>query len=149
MGRVLANVKQREEAALVEMKANSIKLKKAQTDASSTAKKQRRGMNKEKKRQTALAGDRLKKTRAQQEAFTTERKQTAAFWAEQVQTLKPKDVAIRPGGENGRTATVQFERHVRGCTSGGASAAAVRQQTMMDARFFCSESQLGSVCVPE
>ena len=41
MGRVLANFKQREEAALAEMKANSIKLKEAQTDAS-TAKKQRR-----------------------------------------------------------------------------------------------------------
>ena len=148
MGRVLANFKQREEAALAEMKANSIKLKEAQTDAS-TAKKQRRGMKKEKKRQTALAGDRLEQIRAQQEAFTTERKQTAAFWAEQVQTLKPKDVGTKSGGGNGRTATVQFERHVRGCMSGGASAAAVRQQIMMDARFFCSESQLGSVYVPE
>ena len=53
------------------------------------------------------------------------------------------------GSGNGRTCTEEFERHVRGCMSTGASAAAVRQQLMLDARLFCSESQLGTVYMPE
>ena len=104
---------------------------------------------KKKEAADATCAKRLQKLKELTEAQTAERATTATFWAEKVLSLEPKEVATLSGSGNGRTCTEKFERHVRGCMSTGASAAAVRQQVMLDAKFFCSETQLASVYIPE
>ena len=135
MRRVLANVKEKQKVLMQTVQKSEEKFQKTRKDCTA-ARKAKRAATKEKSRQAELASNHLDKVRNIQEVIKTERAQTAAFWAEQVSMLEPKDVGTKSRGGNGRTATVEFERHVRACMSNGASAPAMRKQIMMDARFF-------------